>query len=340
VGRHTFLYPAFIAFTIPHLWLPYPFAITLWLVTLQVFLALSIFLLVQGHKVSPLFLGSLLVATFIYPLTITAIVLGQFTLYVLFFLVLAYWLWRKGRYGLAGCVLTQVLVKPQITFLIVGLWLLLALREKRWHFIAGFGIAGLILVLLPMPFIGFWLEDFLFGASGFEEPMYGGLFPRPVATVFQVGLAVVLYPICLLLWLQPEWSPLKKLDCMSGEWRLGYLISVALVVSALTSPRIRNYDLSLAIFVVVYGLLYLRGQRGWLVMALRVVLWSVLFVAPWISAWLAPDGNPSPTDRLMISSVLLIVMVFLPLVPRASAEINESNGSLIVLDGVEHVENG
>ena len=74
----------------------------------------------------------------------------------------------------------------------------------------------------------------------------------------------------------------------------------------------RNYDLALATFVVVYGLLYLRGQKGTVVMALRVVLWGVLFVAPWVSAWLTPDHDSSSIDRLTISGILLAVLLLLP----------------------------
>lgn len=310
-GRHSFLYPAFIAFTVPHFLLPFPWAITVWLVTLHVFLILSIIMLVHGRQVSPIFLACLILAAVIYPLNITTIMLGQFTLYILFFLVLAYWLWTRGHYALAGCALTQVLIKPQLTFLIVACWLLLALKEKKWIFLVGFGITIGVLTLLPMFFVGNWLDDFLLGSSGYEQSAYEVL-PQQAAFILQIGLIVILWPLCLLLWLRPGWSPLKRFDAVPDNWRLGYLISLTLVVTFLTTPRVRNYDLALATFVVVYGLLYLRGQKGTVVMALRVVLWGVLFVAPWVSAWLTPDHDSSSIDRLTISGILLAVLLLLP----------------------------
>jgi len=314
LGRHTFLYPAFIAFTLPILWLPYPWAITLWLVALQVFLLLSIIMLVDGHRVKPLFLGSLVLVSGIYPLTITAIVLGQFTLYVLFFLVLAYWLWNRENYVLAGCALTQALVKPQLVFLIVACWLLLALKRRNWRFISGFGVSLGLLTLLPMPFIGFWLDDFLFSSSRFEQSAYEAILPQQAGTVLLIGLAVILWSFCLLLWLQPSWSPLKKYDIVSGRWRLGYLISITFVASALTTTRIRNYDLTLAVFSVVYGLLYLKGALGWRVRAMQAALWSALLIVPYVSALLAPDHDSNQIDRLAVSCVMLVILLLLPLV--------------------------
>jgi hypothetical protein len=318
-GYHRFLYPAFIAFTIPHFLLPFPWAITLWIVTQHVLLILTVLMLTYKRASKPLFVCGAILAATIYPLDMTAIVLGQFSIYVLFYLVLAYWLWNQGYYLLAGCALTQLLVKPQLTFLVVAFWLLLAVKEKRWRFVTGFGATLGLLTVLPMFFIGNWLDDFLLGAGAFQETAYEAILPGQWAQIMEVGLSVLLWPACLLLWLRLTGWLGRRLGALSLQHELGYLISLTLAISALTTPRVRNYDLVIALFAIIYGAICLQGQRGMRARVLRLTLWGTPLVIPWISVWIAPNNDPGQIDRLALSGVLLVAMLLLPWVARPRA---------------------
>jgi hypothetical protein len=319
-GYHRFLYPAFIAFTIPHFLLPFPWAITLWIVTQHVLLILVVLMLTHRRVSKPLFICGAILAAAIYPLDMTAIVLGQFTIYVLFYLVLAYWLWNEDHPLLAGCALTQVLVKPQLTFLVVAFWLLLAIKKKRWKFVTGFGITLGLLAVLPMFFMGNWLDDFLLGAGAFQETAYEAILPGQWAQIMEIGLSILLWPACLLLWLLPTGWLGQRLESLSLHHELGYLISLTLVVSALTTPRVRNYDLVIALFAIMYGAIYLQGQGGMRARLLRLALWGTPLVVPWISVWIAPNNDPNQIDRLALSGVLFLAVLLLPWVvgPRAT----------------------
>jgi hypothetical protein len=321
-GEHqpAFLYPAFIAFTIPHFLLPYPLSLTLWIVTQQVFLVTAIGLLFHNVRRKLAFLAVLVIAIVLFRFNMMILTLGQFTLHVLFFAVLAYWLWIEKHYVLAGCALAQITIKPQLAILLIPLWLLFALKEKRWDFVLGFALSMGALLVLPAFFTGNWLDDFFFASNSYQRSSYEYFLSPQVATVIHLGLILVLWPICLLLWLQPRWSPLNKVWAPRSRQTFGYLISLTVVVTALTTSRIRNYDMAIMTLVIVLGLILLMDQRSGLAHLARALIWGVLVLVPWLLWYLAQSSEVwVELNQLVIPGLLLIALILIPLAIWARA---------------------
>jgi len=162
-GKGGFAYPLYVIFTFwPLVYLSYDWVQAIWMVTLQwaVMVIALVLLKLETWTPSPLGLAGLLLATlFFYPVTRT-IILGQFTLHVTLFLVLALWALQHGRDGWAGAALAATTIKPQMVILI-GPWLVLwALAQRRWRMLGGLLAGGSILLLASLAMFPRWPISF------------------------------------------------------------------------------------------------------------------------------------------------------------------------------------
>ena len=147
----SFFYPAYmIVFILPFVWFPYPLAHFIWLILIQIFLILAIWLIYREIK----WPDSINQFTLFFFLSIFFIpnfqntIWGQFNTIAVISLALIYICLRRQRYFLAGILATGMTFKPQqmlltLTFLLV--WALI-LKERR-RFIFGFILGMLVLGL-------------------------------------------------------------------------------------------------------------------------------------------------------------------------------------------------
>jgi len=315
-----FLYPAFVAFTIPHFLVPnYPLALSLWIVTQLVLLVVAIWLMVDGLRLTQnMALGSLMAVTLVatvYRYNLLTLAYSQFTIYVLFYLVLAWWLWRRRQDVLAGVALFQVASKPQVAFLLLPLWLFLAIAHRRWRFVGGLGGTAIVLLALPWFLAGNWLSGFIGMITGAVDTCQVSIYQQPGLGLRLIG-SLVLGVGLLVAWLRP----LKHQE----RFPLGYLLALTIVVTLLTTPFVHSYDMTLTTLPLAFGIVSLQHARGTLATILKGGYWFVLLGLPWLLWGLSPNHNPELVERWLIPLVVLVLLIVLPLVRRdmLSTEVN------------------
>ena len=298
-----FLYPPFLAFTIPHFLLPYSLGLSVWIVTLQVLLVAAAWLIVRcttGDReigIAHLLLLTLAAVTFRYSLLNLGY--AQFSILILFWVVVTWWLWNRGQFLLAGLALTQVASKPQLALLLIPMWLLVAVARRRWRFVLGFGAAMALLLALPFFFVGNWIPAFLEGLrealNTCQTPVYEGSSVVARLGVF-AALAGGLFALTLT-------SP--------GRWQtrqLGYLLSLGIATTLFGTPFIHSYDLVLALLPLLYGLVVLRELHGRGARLLELAFWATLVILPWLLWALAPNHQPDLLERWLYPLVVLVLL--------------------------------
>lgn len=309
--QQVFLYPAFTGFTIPHMLMPYPLGNSLWIVTQQVLLVGIVFLVIastsQTDRMSPAYLVMLTLAAATYRYSLLNIGYSQFSLYVLFWFALTWCLWHQERYLAAGLALAPATIKPHLTFLIVPLWLLLAVAHRRWRFVVAFGLAMIVLLTIPVPFAGNWYSGFIHAAQDAartcQKPIYDG-----TGLPLRLGATVLLCVALLAVWFR------ALRDRSQQSQSLGYLLSLSIAVTLLAAPYVRSYDLVLVLVPLLHVLIVLRRRQGTAARVLKALTWGVLVILPWILWGLAPKHNPESIERWLIPLVSLVLLAALPAV--------------------------
>jgi hypothetical protein len=208
VGKGGFAYPLYTIYTFwPLIYLSYDWAQTIWMVTLMwVVIAATIGLLKLTQWRPPLveLLGLLLGTLLFYPVA-RSIIVGQFTLHVTLFVVLALWALRSGRDGWVGVCLAATLIKPQMVILIVPWIALWAIGQRRWRVIVGLVVGGAILLLTSLVLFPRWPISFLEDVQRYSG-VAGGRNPLRVLKelIWPAGPDAILYglaaiPVCAML---------------------------------------------------------------------------------------------------------------------------------------------
>lgn len=181
-GKGGFAYPLYVIFLFwPLVYLPFDWAQAIWMVTLQwvAMAAVGGMLKLERWRLSPPGMAVLFVGTlFFYPIA-RSIMLGQFTLHVTLFLVLALWALRRGHDGWAGVCLAATSIKPQMTILVV-LWMVLwGIGRRRWRLVVGLLLGGALLSLAALALFPRWPVSFLEDVLRYSE-VAGGRNPLVV----------------------------------------------------------------------------------------------------------------------------------------------------------------
>ncbi|RME48396.1 MAG: hypothetical protein D6796_06340, partial [Caldilineae bacterium] len=159
--QHGFPHPAHIAFVLfPFIVLPFSWSVLLW-ISLQLPLFMATLLLgldLLDWKVRPALIFPLTLLTtlgFRYPMIVY--VLGQLIFFVLFCFTATLWLYRRGRVRLAAVTLACATIRPDLALPALAATGALVWRSpRRKAFLATLLIAGGVMGLLPVPFLGFW----------------------------------------------------------------------------------------------------------------------------------------------------------------------------------------
>jgi hypothetical protein len=306
-----FLYPPSLALTIPHFLLPYRLGLSAWIVTLQVLLVAAVWLAVHctgaGSKTRSIHILLLTLAAATFRYSLLNLGYAQFSILILFWVVVVWWLWDKEQFVLAGIALTQVASKPQLALLLIPMWLVLALARRRWRFLVGFGAAMILLFALPFLFVGNWLPDFLKGLieaiNACQIPVYRGS-----GTLLRVGISLALAGGLLA-------GILRSPQHRQGR-QLGYLLSVGIAVTLLGTPFIHSYDLVLGLLPLLYGLVTLRGLPGWPARLLELAFWATLVILPWLLWALAPKHQPDLLERWLFPTAVLVLLAGLAVIQK------------------------
>ncbi len=211
-----------------------------------------------------------------YPVT-RSILLGQFTLWVLFFLVMSLWALERGYDGRAGILLAATSIKPQMV-IFIGPWLVLwAVGQRRWRFVTGLLGGGLAMLVASLALFPRWPISFLADIQRYDD-FAGGR--NPLQMIFEfiwpggaVGLRYVATAVLLAIMLFFWWRGWRG-NAAEFDRALHWTIVVGLLVMFQTGTT--NYVLLLIPLFV------------WLKMALErwgVAITAVLAILLSIGLW-------------------------------------------------------
>lgn len=234
------------------------FAGVAWIFISEIFVALSVVMLVQNTRWSrlKLYVPFWAVGIVLFMPVLLTLLMGQASALLLIIVVTASALWDRGRWFTGGMILGLTIVKPQpVVFLIpmVGFWLLL---NKRWSALLGIALSIGVSMLAGFALFPNFIQDWQ--AVAFSK--VGGVATR-MPTVW--GLSADLFDASPLgTWIAVA---LTALAVGAGvaivtRWKSESAVRVvaALVpLSLLTTPYLWNYDqilLLMPLFIVLIGL--------------------------------------------------------------------------------------
>jgi hypothetical protein len=284
IGRGGFNYPLHVIFLFwPVVYLNYAWAQAVWLVTLQWVAIGTAVALITWQRLQPKPIAALAIVLAVltfYPITRT-IFLGQFTLHVTFFLVLALLALNRGYDGWAGILVAATSIKPQMVVLI-GPWLLLwAIGNKRWRFIYGLFGGGLAFLLASLALYPRWPLGFIEDVGRYQQVAGGrnplALLLETLVPGYPPALRYTLIAALSLVMLWTWWQGWRD-NGRLAERALFWTITVSLITTFQTGTT--NQVLLVIPFFV--WLLAVARQRGrWqavaLLLLLEVGLWAIFF---------------------------------------------------------------
>jgi len=310
VGRGGFAYPLHVIFLFwPLVYLPYDWTQAIWLVMVQ-WLAIGTGIALIGWKRLSLkpaaALGVLLSVLFFYPVART-ILLGQFTLHVAFFLVMALWLLDRGRDEWAGVFLAATSVKPQMV-IFIGPWLVLwAIGQKRWRFVAGVVAGGAVMFAAAMLLFPRWPISFMEDVQRYSqvaggrnplafilETLWSG-YPEPLRYL----IAALLVVIMLYTW----WQGWRTTGYLSDR-ALFWTIAVSLTITFQTGTT----NQVLLVIPFFAWLLALKERRG---IGVATISLLVFELGLWILFFATISGNyENPLLFLPLPFFTLAILMF------------------------------
>jgi hypothetical protein len=325
-----FAYPLYaLYFFWPLSLVPYAWAQAIWMTVLQFILLGSTVLAIRLAGWRPpgwLFLFTVFWGILFYN-GARAIILGQFSILVGLFLLLALWSTERGRDGWAGIFLSLTTIKPQMVFLVLAFLLLWALVGRRWRLIGGFVGSVLTLVGSSMLLVPTWPLDFARNAIAYSDYVAFGtplenllhyLLPTTIAPPLTVMLSALFF-----LALLPGWWLALRGQPGGYAWAvLSTLIVGSLITfrSATTNQVILYLPLffffrrlpgrraatvavlaEVGLVILMWGVFAVTLSGNWehvMMHGLLPALMLLLYAADWRGLWRTACEAPGLTQRV------------------------------------------
>jgi hypothetical protein len=309
VGRGGFNYPLHVVFLFwPVVYLDYAWAQAVWLVTLQwVAIGMAI-ALITWQRLQPKPAAALAITLAVlafYPLTRT-IFLGQFTLHVTFFLVLALLALHRGYDGWAGILVAATSIKPQMVILI-GPWLLLwAIGNKHWRFIYGLLGGGLAFLLASLALYPRWPLGFIEDVGRYQQVAGGrnplALLLETLAPGYPAALRYAIVTLLVLAMLWTWWQGWRD-NGRLAQRALFWTITVSLITTFQTGTT------NQVLLVIPFFVWLLAVAREW-GRGPAVILFLLLEVVPWAIFFATISGNyENPLLFLPLPFLTLLILI-------------------------------
>jgi hypothetical protein len=312
-NEYRFVYPAYIAFLLlPLLPMPFPLAVTVWIVLQQVFLVVALVLVCGAMNWRPLpwSMMSIIVVGILFRYSLITVVLAQNSMMTLVLLAAAMYASSRGKYEWAGIALALATFKPQlVVFPILG-WFVWMAAQRQWRALFVFAGAIGFLIVLPTLFIGNWLISLweymsvYWGYTGSQSPLtlFVSLAPGDWrgTILFLGGLVGVIYL---------AWVAWRKRDTALV---FGLSVLLTLVIVPLSSV----YDLALLVLPLLIGWTMIRASHGVEANFLRLVLiavpilsWTIILVIPSIFDILQLPFDAVIMDKILTPLILLGIWI-------------------------------
>ncbi len=224
---------------IPYALEPFVRAAWLWLVTNIFLVSVSAIVLWQSVASGRLnqkrwWIG--LLAAFSFSITLTALVVGQTTIFVLAMVTAFLAFEKRGFDEWAGIAFAGMFVKPQMAFVTIFLLAFYIVRARRWRIAFGFIATALTAVLVLFLLRPAWPSEYwnalvALNALGWESSNLGGLLLVMTGWAGSkfIGFAILLP--ALWFWLRHS----TRMD-------IRMLVDVSLLLSVITAPYGFSYD--------------------------------------------------------------------------------------------------
>jgi len=229
---------------------------------------------------------------------------------------------RSGRAGwgwVAGAALAALTIKPQITGLLLLLYLLVWLRGRRWSLLGSFVLTSLVLYLIPLLLRPAALSDWLATLARRQQLEYLAMVSASwwgvaYAVVGRSGwtlVAVGLVGLSLLLLVVPWWRAMQHDDA-------GVALPLTLIVTMAVSSYILVYHETILLVAVAPLWLVMTQSAGrrrfyWLA---ALLLWQVMLPLLLLRAGYALGGG---YPFIIQPLVLLAIYYFRPVANQQAA---------------------
>ncbi|MBN1679847.1 MAG: hypothetical protein JW966_06115 [Anaerolineae bacterium] len=283
--KHNFAYLATVTYILLPFWLlPWDVAISLWCgMNLLLLLILPFTVFMQlGWRIKPWLLAVLtFFSSFLFRHSMHAYLFGQFLLFILACLIIAWWGISTNRSWVLVLALLGSTVRHEGALITAVVLLYLFLTQRYRIVFIWTAIMGSLFVLSLLQ-IGFWIPDFLDNMRGYRECC---LYTYPPDTLGYAPLSP-LFVIGVLGW--GAWM-LWQMRRLPDVTRVPWGLSVVIIVYLLVMTQSKDYTL-------VYGLLpawmvvWASRGRWWSTLAILAILFS-----PWVydsAGATLPKGNP------------------------------------------------
>ena len=276
--------------------LPYTLAGWIWTVLLAAAFGLVWFLVAPGPRLVRLVHG--IGAAALLPVFV-GVLFGQVSLVVVASVALSWWLLSSGRPWLAGVVLSALILKPQIAFLVPVALLVSGYGRVVLAWLAVSVPVAVITLLAVGTGVFHHISQSLRAVSGVPGPIQSSLLRQLPIPLAAIGIVLVLVVSALILWRGRGSDP-------------SLAIAVGLISSILVSPYVNFYDLSA---LVLAGWLILRVNPPRWQKAVTLGMYVPIYGAPiwpvvtlvclcgWLVSLLSIPGRKDPGLNLETSAL-------------------------------------
>ena len=268
----TFSYPAHLLFFIlPFVLLPYPIAHFLWLVIIQLFIIIAIWLLyreLDWPETINQFTLFLILSIFFIP-NIQNVIWGQFNSISVISLVIIILAIRREEYFIAGLCSIGLTFKPQTTLFVLGFLVFWSIfSRKRWHFLLGLGLSLFGSILFANWYEPNWILLFIEGVQDYSKffnpkSVFDSLIPHSwILYIFAAAITVLIFLYnrksssksssfngSIVYSLGIGWLTVPVLGMMN---LVAFPIALILLFSSFSDYNKKLYRLSIASFSLIY----------------------------------------------------------------------------------------
>lgn len=289
--RHNFLYPATVTYQLlPFFLIPSYWAISLWngLQMMLLFLLPIVVFSYLGWRPKPALLAAItFFGTFVFRHAMHNYLFGQFVVFTLANLIVAWWAVAENRPWLGAVALVLAAIRPEGILLVAAFLLYLLLTRHYKTLVLWGGIMGTMFALSVVQ-IGWWIPRMLENVRGYRECC---LYAYPPDVLGNGALKYLLVAAVLAWGAWLFWDMRKLGDKLRIPWSLSVVIVVFLVVLTQSKDYTLTYGL-LPLWMVVWA-----GRGRWQ-SSLPVLL--ILF-SPWVYYWTNLTGPTSgfPLEQLL-----------------------------------------
>jgi Glycosyltransferase family 87 len=312
-----FAYPFYTVFLIaPLAFLPYAWAEAIWLALLEFALVGSVVgaMALAEWRLPPALMAITTIWAILFYHSARAILLGQFAVVILMFIVGTLLALRARRDAMAGVFLALATIKPQMIYLLVPMVLFWAVARRRWRLIGGF--VGAMTLLCGASFVAQpdWLTSFV--TQMMRYPNYTAI-GSPVWVITHYFIPALGAPgeivlsLTLFAWVLVTWQRLWRDESRPAFlWTVSFTLIVTNLIALRTATT--NYVVLFIPLLQILAAVQTRWKRAgmWGVIGIEVAL----LVGLW-ALFLATVANKfeHPIMYLPLPVGLLIVMAHRPL---------------------------